>query len=217
MKNTFLFLLLYSITISSCKDKCESDGGHVFEIPVTLSPARDTFNIGDTITVTSIFPDEVRDTRRDMNFKLKDYNFFPSSNMIKIDTLNYLVEFGDNFDVLIDTAFDYSIFNYSSGNEGLIGDHIYADNTYSLSYKLVTRKEGLYFFKHFHQLLLSPNQDFEGKCAAVESIAHTRLNDRADNNIDMLTSSPDPSYSEILISNPERYHNGGGYCFYVRE
>ena len=204
------------MVLSCCKDKCESDGGHVFEIPVTLSPARDTFNIGDTITVTSIFPDELRDTRRDMNFKLKDFKFFPKTEIVRIDTVGSIVAFGNNFEVLLDSVYDYYIFEYSDGGDGLIGEYNYSNNTYSLSYQFTTKKSGLYMFEQFYANLL-PKQDFVGKCEGMESVVKSDLNDKVDNNIDMLSSSPDPFYSELWISDVDRFNRAGGYCFYVRE
>ena len=46
-----MFCLLASVVACSCeKDKnCDFDGAYQFEIPATLSPALDTFQVGDTI------------------------------------------------------------------------------------------------------------------------------------------------------------------------
>ena len=44
------------------------------------------------------------------------------------------------------------------------------------------------------------------------------MNDGAENNIHMLLDSPDPRYRDWIMQKPEkRFHQFGGYCFYVKE
>ncbi|HQW11390.1 MAG TPA: hypothetical protein PK076_08850 [Saprospiraceae bacterium] len=44
-----------NLRLLSCHKECNEFGDYDFELPATLSPAKDTFRIGDTITITSVF------------------------------------------------------------------------------------------------------------------------------------------------------------------
>jgi len=77
----------------------------------------------------------------------------------------------------------------------------------------------LYHFSHFSAIIgIGENQEFEGKCSNLTNDVAMNLNDGADNNINMLSSSPDPHYNDWILQKPEqRFYKFGGYCFYVKE
>jgi hypothetical protein len=216
----FIPLLLLSILFSSCvKKKCRIDGGfYNFEIPVTLSPAKDTFNIGDTITIISTFTDEVYERKTDRTYILDNFKFFPETSVQKIDTIGKIDDFSQ-FDVIVSQNYNYKFFNYSDGSTTLVGKYNYKNNTYELEYKIITKKKGLYLFKHASTLFPSgENQDFDGKCSRLRSEGFVNINNGSDNNIHMLSDSPDPHFNDWILQKPQqRFHDGGGYAFYVKE
>lgn len=205
----------------SCNKDCKNiPGGYEFDLPVTLSPALDTFSIGDTIRIESVFEDRVYETKTKKRYHLDDWRFYPETRIMKIDS-NPAQDGFDHFEVLIDEDIDYERFFYSSGTSGLIGQYNYSntDGIYSLSYKIVARSKGMFLFYHAHLLYpLDEWQDFSGRCNGIGSDARTTLNGGEDNNVEYLRRSPDPHYSEWVMARPEeRFHEGGGYCFYVVE
>jgi hypothetical protein len=219
MKYLIIFSTI-SLLFNSCiKEKCQINGGHYeFEIPATLTPAKDTFQVGDTITIVSSFPDEVYERKTDKTYKLENFSFYPGTEIVKIDSSVAIPAIVNYFDLLIDTAQDYHLQVFSSGTHGIIGQYQYINNNYSLNFKIIAKRSGLFYMEQGVALNLAPNQDFEGKCSNLRNDAAVILNGGADNNIEMLKYSPDPHYNDWILQKPEdRFYKFGGYCFYVRE
>jgi hypothetical protein len=216
---TFLTISLY---LNSCvREKCQIAGSYEFELPVTLTPAKDTFHIGDTITVVSSFPDEVYERKTEKTYKLENFRFYPELIISELsdsvaDRAALL-----NFEIIIDDATNFYRIDYNDGAIDYIGEYSYAANSYDLEYKLVPKVSGFYIFGHASTLIgigLGSDQDFDGKCSNISVSAAMKLNGGADNNIEMLKYSPDPHYNDWILQKPEdRFYKFGGYCFYVRE
>ena len=222
MKILFPFSIIIALVLfcSSCiKKECRLAGFPEFELPVTLSPALDTFKIGDTMSISCIFEDVVYERASGQWYTLQDINFFPETAIIRIDTLDVLDSFSD-FDIIVSEEYDYYLFQYSSGRKALIGEYNYENNTYSLEYQLVPKKKGLYYLRHGSGIsVLGEGQEFEGQCCKKKTIyTYSKLNEGGDNNVDFLLQSLDTSY--IVYVYPRRdtkFHAAGGYCFYVTE
>ncbi len=222
MKYLFSILSIF-LFMSSCGD-CETDGLVIFELPVTLSPALDTFHVGDTISVVSSFSDEVYDQINKREFKLINFKFYLFMGVRELsdtqaNNLGIL-----NFDIIVgDGNLSYFEVHLDDGrNEaGYDVEYNYMNNSYNLSYKLVPRVKGLYVFIQNSLLGISPGgkwQHFEGKCPGTSIDAVTVLNRGSDNNIDLLKDSPDPHYSEWIFGAPQRrFYDNGLYAFYVVE
>ena len=86
MKKYLIFFII-TICFSSCiqNEECNIVDGYQFVIPATLSPSVDSFKIGDTISISSIFPDLVYERKTDQNYLLNDFKFFPATAISKID------------------------------------------------------------------------------------------------------------------------------------
>jgi len=219
MKYSIIFPL-FSILLNSCiKEECQINGGYYeFEIPATLTPAKDTFQIGDTITIISSFSDEVYERKTDKYYKLENFRFYPELRIREISVSPANEAAVSNFEVLIDTATNFHRIDYSTGEVGYIGEYSYSNSRYELEYKLIPKASGFYHFSHLSVVFgLGENQSFEGKCSNLKDDAAVKLNDGADNNIELLHDSPDPHYNDWILQKPEdRFHKFGGYCFYVR-
>ncbi len=83
-----LFIPLLILVSACVKKECKNPITYEFEIPVTLSPAKTTYQIGDTINISSVFSDEVLERRTDQFYHLKDFRFFPETLVGKIDTVS---------------------------------------------------------------------------------------------------------------------------------
>ena len=223
MKILFPFSIIIVLTFfcSSCiKKECRLAGFPEFELPITLSPALDTFKIGDTMSISSVFEDVVYERASGQWYRLENIKFFPQTIIRKLDTISEIHRLSDYVDVLIEPIYDYSLFNYSSGNQTLVGEYLYANNTYSLAYKIIPKKKGLFYLTHGSDIwVLGEGQEFEGQCCKINTIdAYCKMNGGGDNNVDFLLQSPDTSYAVYIYPRREtKFHNFGGYAFYVTE
>lgn len=205
----------------SCHKECNDLVNYDFVLPATLSPTKDTFKIGDTIDISSEFSDMVFDRATNKTYKLENWKFYPETTIVRIDDTTVVTDNLSEFSYFIDPIYNYKLFSYSDGGKSLVGQYNYQNNAYKLEYKLIPNQRGLYFLRHTTDLYnLGKKQDFEGRCPKGRAglDGYVNLNGGADNNINMLSSSPDPHYNDWILQKPEeRFHKFGGYCFYVQE
>lgn len=220
IKRVVLFLGMI-VTLGSCgKKECQFGGPYQFEIPAALSPAKITYQIGDTISINSIFSDQVYEVKTDQFYPLTDFKFHPifEINEISDSIINQAAI--NNFEVIINTIkYDLTEFVFSSGAIAYNGEYLYKDGEYSLLYKLIPKEAGLYNF-HLSTLVgdVGEEQGFPDKCQNKNIFVRTILNDGADNNIDLARDSPNELYNTWIFQNPEeRFTYLGGYMFYVEE
>ncbi len=220
MKNIILLLILILFTPSCGKQECQFTGAYAFEIPATLSPAKVTYQIGDTITITSIFSDQVYEVQTDQFYPLIDFKFYPTFELNEISDSIIDQAALNNFEVIIDTmTYDLTQFIYSSGSVTYDGQYLYKEGIYSLVYQLIPKKVGFY---DFYQSTLvgdvGEEPNFPGKCQNKNLFVRTILNDRANNNVGLARNSPNEFYNTQIVSDPESlFTNLGGYIFYVVE
>lgn len=138
-------------TYSSCdldiKPGCEgtnggSGTGYEFEIPFTISPANDTFVIGDTITIESNFGDSLYSYVSNKNYQIGDFDFLIS------------IYFHDqNIDPLIGT-WKYDVIpvigttteDSSSFGKQFFMKHEYKNNTHRYKVKIIMKDTGYFHF-----------------------------------------------------------------------
>lgn len=216
--NRYYFLYFFvTIFIISCDKDCNKIINYDFELPATLTPAQATFRIGDTITISSVFADEVYERSTGNYYHLVDFKFYPGTSIQKID-INPSIEGLGDFDIVIpDTSVYYKSFN--SETSWLYGEYTYNNAQYSLSFQLVPRETGLYYLEQGSSLYpLGEKQDFDGQCKRKLVDAAVNLNNGDDNNIDLLQQSPDFHYNTWILQKPQdRFYRFGGYAFYVTE
>ena len=220
-----MFCLLASVVACSCeKDRdCDFDGAYQFEIPATLSPTLDTFQVGDTIRIQNNFSDQVYDKQTNQTYSLENFKFYPGTDIIRLDsvfrwgegTVNYAL---DDFKVLIPTEYDYQVFTFSDGAQVLTGQFNYSEGRYKLDVSLIPQKKGLFVLLHNSSLGArdqEDRQDFTGRCSDSRLEAHVKLNSNSTNNINFLQNSIDPFWKSIPETKPNDYYHSGGYAFYV--
>jgi len=210
----FLVFMIMSCRPSS---RCDVIGSHEFLIPSTLTPARDTFSVGDTIFFSSIFEDRVYDRGLGEHVVLSDYKFNPGIFLNRLDTVEQVCALND-FLILFDSQYEYNI-NRGESGEYIRSEYLYNNGSYQLEFRIVPRKKGLYLFSYTFSLNF-PVQEFEGMCPNLRGWldSYSDLNGTADNNIEFLELSPNSHYNDWILLKPEdRFHSKGGYCFFVKE
>ena len=227
MIEVLMFSLIASVAACSCEKGwgCDVEGGYQFEIPATLSPALDTFYIGDTISLKVDFGSQVWDTKTNQRYSLENFNFYPATSVFRIDTMPpdgddlYSVIQRD-FEVILDsTLYDYNAFQYSDGSVAFIGQYTYSSGRYMLNFKLRAKKKGLYTLRHLNRAgIYDDMQQFDGKCKDVKLYTHTVLNNDENTNIEFLHDSPRDYWNSWVLEKPgDRYYQAGNYTFYVLE
>ena len=150
---------------------------------------------------------------------LEDFLFYPAMALLRIDTFLAKNSSLMDFEILIDSTFNYRLWSYSDGATELVGQYSFEGGQYFLQYKLIPKQVGLFLISQAAAVYpQGEDQAFPEKCKLKGSSARVTLNGGADNNIEFLRSSPDPHYNEWILLEPEaRFHKFGGYCFYVVE
>ena len=216
-------LLLILLTLSSCiSDDCGFSGGYVFEIPATLSPAKAMYHIGDTMTVSSMFSNQVYDRGSEKTYLLEDYLFYPRSSFTRLDTFGIdtiEVVTTEHFDFIISEEFDYNLDGAISVGHILLGQFLYQDDAYKLEYSLVPKKKGLYMISFSSGLFTKRNtQEFPNRCKNATLSTWTVLNDGAANNDILLLDAVEEGwrryYNEPNLN--ENFHQLGRFVFEVQ-
>lgn len=154
-----------------------------------------------------------------VGYLLEDFLFYPAMALLRIDTFLAKNSSLMDFEILIDSTFNYRLWSYSDGATELVGQYSFEGGQYFLQYKLIPKQVGLFLISQAAAVYpQGEDQAFPEKCKLKGSSARVTLNGGADNNIEFLRSSPDPHYNEWILLEPEaRFHKFGGYCFYVVE
>lgn len=206
-----------------CQDETLNNlNGYEFEIPVTLTPIKEIYRVGDTLSINIDFSNDVYDRRTDKHYLMKDVHFQPFTVLTDIleggDTSSFISSF-ENFEVIIPEKYNYGKVKTSSGAEFLDKFYLYEDEHYRLNFQLVPKKASIYQFLHYHDYG-SPFQrgrDFEQQCLSVPLKAYTYLNNGHHGNIELLRESSFPNHYELSINDLEGFHNAGAFVFRVIE
>ncbi len=182
-KFSFLF-----VVILSCCGKEERDincgykniyktGAHFLTIPNQISPNKEVYSIGDTITVSYIVSDSIYDTNLDTTFLIEGFPFLPQTLLYKFDgSGEWESGFNDVNEVIVDEKYEY---NYGGGGEfpvGIYSKMLYESGTYSFEFEMVCNSPGRYVMLtadqyndnvgtgNFAANDFANSIDFEGKC-----------------------------------------------------
>ncbi len=201
-------ILLISSTACT-KKECEGLGDeYLFELPVTLSPAVDTFQVGDTITIISEFSHKITDINSGNEYVLDNFDFWPAISIGHIDTIP-VSPAANSFNILVEIADEFKVTDL---NIAWIYQNL---NQYSFRSRIIANRKGLFYLGVWSALdIEDPNQAFSGKCKKMKSKVAFIMNDRSDNNFHMLDDNPDP---QVYSQSKEEFDRLGTYCFYVTE
>ena len=148
---------LFCLLCTSCiyhevvnySEHCSQDlayGGHYLRIPITIAPHQLTYQVGDTITISTIFSDSIYDMGTQTTFKIENFPFKPLSLLYRFTNGNthdagYRVN-----EVHIDSIYNH-VYNYSNSYaDGIKAYTIYEDDHYHFEFKLVLKETGTYIF-----------------------------------------------------------------------
>lgn len=211
IQNSILFFILLS-TISSCLSKKKCKISYRFQVPFSLTPQLDTFQIGDTIWVSCDFPKEVLDLNSSEYYDLENFNLRSELLLSNIGVEPFQ-----------DANLEFSIFeekgnlelNQFVGTTTFSINYLLEENRFKARFGIIPQSDGFFYFG-----MLSPfgkdvaNYGITPECD--ESIEHIDyfLNEGQDNNYEFIQLSADAS---IRTTTKEIFDMYGHYCFYVVE
>ena len=183
-----IFLILF--LIPSCIDddaedfwkSCPYDlqySGHFLRVPVTISPHKLEYTVGDTIWINTVFSDSIYDLGTQHTFKIEDFPFKPLSLLYRFTSSNTYDSGYRVNELYIDSVYHH-VYNYSSNYaDGYRAYTIYEDNQYRFESRLILKEPGRYillFSDLYQEYIGSGNGElnaeadaitFEGKCPTL--------------------------------------------------
>lgn len=216
MKYSVICSLIFIVGVSACRkvENCPSK----FQLPASITPYSEVYNVGDTIKIASKFSKDVLEINLDRTYDMGGVSWHPGSRVHKIDTSVAQEDTKEYFEFIENPTYNYECFIFSSSNSTvLIGEFNFQNDTFDLQVELIAKIPGLYHLVHT-STLVNDDQDFPGKCRQVGIEGYTLMNEGMDNNIHLLEESPDSHYNTWILQKPDmRFHREGGYCFRVIE
>ncbi|MFK8105212.1 MAG: hypothetical protein AB8G15_22050 [Saprospiraceae bacterium] len=154
MKYIIFFFFLFCTSciyheVMNFSENCSQDlayGGHYLRIPITIAPHQLTYQVGDTIGISTIFSDSIYDLGTQTTFKIEGFPFIPLSLLYRFKDGNthdsgYRVN-----EYYIDSSYNH-VYNYSNTYADAIkGYTIYENEEYHYKFQLILRETGTYIF-----------------------------------------------------------------------
>lgn len=202
---SFILLIYFSF---SCKDK-NCPGSLAYQLPISPTPQKDTFNIGDTLWLSLNIPKELIDEQGGIKNTFEDFDFKLYVISSRYDSIQKYSTKTFNLDSHVGAD---SIYRYSSFDEyGLILD--YDGATYQYQGYIRLKESGVFaiYFGTRYDVRLNP-VEFNGNCDHLNVHLFPITNDGENNNIELL--------KPYFGGNPENwdsdFRKSGGFAFVVR-
>jgi hypothetical protein len=222
------FLLAFN-AMNCCKDV--ENCPRFFTLPVSITPVRDTYNIGDTIKIVSEFSNQLIGLNIEQKeigtFDMHGIKWKPRIRIYKIDTLipkrdDHISEITNYFyPILIDTSLVLE--NFSTRSQIILGEYKELNSIFSLNFLLIPKTKGIFYveFDSGNNYGTFGFQDYPGVCDNEKLYVYYKTNEGQNTNLHYLKESPDPYWDrsrpngytgDIHTKDPEET---GGYCFKV--
>lgn len=206
---SFLFLMM----TASCgnKKKCDGQPGlsYIFELPVKIFPAKDTFIVGDTIWIENSFSNNLFNIDNGKIYNVDNYDFKTKMYIIDLST-NY------SYSYINPKLIDVNGITENSTPVNIMHQtlnirYAYKDNMYLYKTMFIVEKSGFYMFQFASDVYMK-SVDFT-ECPDEEIRPRYATNNKGDNNYEWIRLSKDVYYNQY---DKERFDNEGCYCFYVK-
>lgn len=189
--------------ITGCVSERNSNE-YIVELPVSLYPAKDTFDIGDTLWIEQEFPDHLKDLKNGLTLDFSSFNYNGTLGISDlIDYQNYQI----HQDVIQHTG---QINGTGIGGGAIAFEYVHENGVFKHKMAIVMKKRGLFNISIYR--VGTSDVDFT-RCQVEYLDLRYITNNKAGNNFYMNKSSKDPFY---LNMNKEKFDNLGCFNFYVR-
>ena len=184
----YIFILIIFLIWSCNPDDCP----YYMTIPGELQPLKREYKVGDTLSFNSTFSWRVAGynikDEATGKYDMRDYKWHPTNQIYRLDIPdpNSASVIYDNFEVFIDSIYDYRFYFLSGNESGLHGEYSILNDSFQLKYKLVPKNPGIFFFTHQSGIIGTSRQDFPGSCRRNSVDVYVDLNNGEYKNIDLL-------------------------------
>ncbi len=141
-----MYLLLITQFFQSC-DECKPDKyGEILElvVPITTSPSKDTFAIGDTISFKANFTKEIQIYNTNNTIRLDSFDFFGLFGISEIS------DSFERFNINIDTIVTVGQLGYLPLYDNAVAypvTFLENDSGYHLEFKIVLNSSGIFWIR----------------------------------------------------------------------
>jgi len=218
--------LVFFVVLAGCKDeKCGGNNRnyqYLLEVNVDLSPAKEEYTIGDTVSLTVIVPRRILDRNHDVVETIAEQSLQHLSFVNRVDTVeeNSLTNL---FFEMIGPSIGNPRFENVGRSVYITGE--YVDNSsgdWELSYRVVLKRTGVYFFSFGYFVeghRRAGGFSLMNECGNGTIQLFHVLNNGANNNWQLLCESNDiyciPAWDEAVRDRTFDQH--AGYVFKVTE
>ena len=219
MKYLFFIFGIITLSCNSCdplniEERCKRD--YSFSIPVILSPALDTFQIGDTIHISMEFPINMEDKTSGEFFDMSEFNFNTEIGIAKIDT-NPAIG-GDSFVEYFEKVGKLNFVSLTGGGTAIFIEFEKNTTNFLFSCDIILKEEGLFALGYSSFFVDEFLEIIDESCKTKSITIDYELTPKGgseDANFEFLQQySLDLRHKNYSI---EEFNFFGGYVFYVIE
>ncbi len=207
-----LTIFLFSGCIKNWKDcdKGKTSLGLSFILPIEISPAKDTFNIGDTITIEHVFNENLVNQSNGKTYSVVDHDFKTTMAITDLNTPSPSKSYKNPTLITLEGE---STGNYitSSDYQAIYVNYHHENGQFKYKVLFIVDKPGFYLINFFSQRLEKTSNITE--CPEEFLAPYYTTNNNGDNNYEMIKNAISDYYYSYDV---ERYNKEGAYCFYVK-
>ena len=149
---------------------------HHLEVPISITPHKKTYRVGDTMNVKMFFSDSIYDLSRQTKFKIENFPFEPASQLYRIEEDAWQSGYRLNELIVDQERYNTRYNSQSRVSDDMRGFSVYENGFYRFEYDLVFDTPGNYIIMTSDQYEFhagsgnrSLNEEtnaieFEGKC-----------------------------------------------------
>ena len=212
LQYTYLFL---AVTLCSCSNRKSCDGKkgitYGFDLPVTISQAKDTFTVGDTIWVDNSFSNQIVNSRNNKTYTVNNFDFDTKMAIKDLNSPRPSVSYSNP---TIVTLHGKTAINSVGGNDSYQSIDLtqdFSDGRYKYKCGIVLERSG-FFAIIFFTLEKHRKVDIT-ECPREDMLLSYKTNNATNNNYEMVKNAQDHAFSGLTL---EDYNKIGGFCFYVK-
>ncbi|MBS1781081.1 MAG: hypothetical protein JST70_17275 [Bacteroidetes bacterium] len=203
-------ILMVFICYGCGKKSCGGKRGitYEFDLPVTISPAKDTFRIGDTIWIENAFSDQMYNAEDGKTYTVHNFDFKASWQVCDMNYPPYT--YPDP--IIIPLSGTTNIYSAAPNVQSYQIKHDYSNGSYKYKAGIVATRSGAYLVS-FSTFLKATKVDItECPNEDVKNLTFN-TNNGGNNHYEALQYSKDISAAKATKAEFDKY---GGYCFYIK-
>lgn len=169
----FLIFSCYDNDAEEFKKNCPYElaySGHYLRIPITVSPHKLQYKVGDTIQISTIFSDSIYDLGTKQTFKIEGFPFRPTSLLFRVKNNNSHDSGFRVNELKIDSIYKPYLWYSNIYADGFNGRTIYENELYKFESELILKEPGRYillFSDIYQDYNASGNSDLNAEADAI--------------------------------------------------